>query len=206
MNRAFATALSVSTALTITPVARAQDVVPQAGPKAQPPQAGLSAAPETTPVTRSDDELEVIVVTTRRDAENLRRIPVSVAVISGDTIQKQSITQATKLSKLAPGLTLAGGISDSTSTAITLRGITLKPGSGTPATPIYLNEVPFDPYQTIQSLVDVGQIEVLRGPQGTTRGVPSISGAVTISTRRPDLREFGGYIQGQYGEGRYSDV
>ncbi|WP_298685832.1 hypothetical protein [uncultured Sphingomonas sp.] len=47
----------------------------------------------------------------------------------------------------------------------------------------------------------MGQIEVLRSPQGTSRGAPSISGAVTITTRRPDLDEFGGYVQLQYGEG-----
>jgi iron complex outermembrane receptor protein len=83
--------------------------------------------------------------------------------------------------------------------------VTWRPGSGTPATPIYLNEIPFDPAQTIQSIFDVGQIEVLRGPQGTTRGAPSISGAVTITTRHPDLEEFGGYVQGLYGTADHWD-
>lgn len=61
-------------------------------------------------------------------------------------------------------------------TEVTLRGVTWRPGSGTAATPIYINEVPFDPGNTIVSLFDIGQIEVLRGPQGTSRGAPSISG------------------------------
>lgn len=141
---------------------------------------------------------EEIVVTARREAELLQDVPVSVQVLTGDRLAKLAITSATEISKLAPGLTLSSGSSDN---SITLRGVTWKPGSGTPATPIYLNEAPFDPGTTIQSLFDIGQIEVLRGPQGTSRGAPSISGAVTITTRKPDLTQFGGYVRGQYGEG-----
>ncbi len=59
--------------------------------------------------------------------------------------------------------------------------------------------MPFDPGNTIVSIFDIGQIEVLRGPQGTSRGAPSISGAITMTTRRPDLNEFGGFAQAQYG-------
>jgi iron complex outermembrane receptor protein len=47
-----------------------------------------------------------------------------------------------------------------------------------------------------QSLFDVGQIEVLKGPQGTTRGVSAPSGSITLTTRRPDLSQFGGYASG----------
>jgi iron complex outermembrane recepter protein len=144
-----------------------------------------------------------IIVTARREAENLQDVPVSVQVVTGETLQNQAITNAEEISKLAPGLTL---VSAASSTVVTLRGITWQPGSGTPATPIYFNEAPFDPGNTITTLFDIGQIEVLRGPQGTSRGAPSISGAITITTRRPDLDEFGGYIQGLYGEGRHYDV
>ncbi|RYE70569.1 MAG: TonB-dependent receptor [Rhizobiaceae bacterium] len=144
-----------------------------------------------------------IIVTARREAESLQDVPVSIQVVSGETLQKQAITSVEEVSKLAPGLTLVNAGSN---TSVTLRGVTWQPGSGTPATPIYLNEVPFDPANTIVSLYDVGQIEVLRGPQGTTRGAPSISGAITISTRKPDLEQFGGYVQGQYGTADHWDV
>lgn len=185
-------ALIAGTALTSVTPAFAQNAPPP-----QPPPVAESAP---------NEGIADIVVTARRDAEKLQDVPVSVQVVTGETLQKQSITQATELSKLAPGLTVAGNLGNSTSTTIALRGITWRPGSGTPATPIYLNEIPFDPFQTIQSLYDIGQIEVLRGPQGTSRGAPSISGAITITTKRPDLQSFGGYIQGQYGTAKSSDV
>jgi len=40
---------------------------------------------------------------------------------------------------------------------------------------------------------DVGQIEVLRGPQGTTRGIAAPSGAITLTARKPHLSALGGY-------------
>ena len=158
------------------------------------------AAPQADAEATTDDN--AIIVTARRDAENVQDVPVSVQVVTGDKLEKLAITSVEEVSKLAPGLTLVNAGSN---TSVTLRGVTWQPGSGTPATPIYFNEVPFDPGQTIVSLFDVGQIEVLRGPQGTSRGAPSISGAVTISTRKPDLDEFGGYFLGLYGEGDHID-
>ena len=150
--------------------------------------------------TVEDDE---IIVRARRSDERLQDVPVSVQVVSGSKLQELAITSADELSKLSPGLKLENA---GASTAIILRGVAWKPGSGTPATPLYFNEVPFDPGQTVVSLFDVGQIEVLRGPQGTSRGAPSISGAVTITTKKPDLNEFGGFVQGLYGSAGHWDV
>ncbi|HEX7857688.1 MAG TPA: TonB-dependent receptor, partial [Sphingobium sp.] len=117
--------------------------------------------------------------------------------VTGDTLKKLQITQPEELAKLAPGLTLKNPNTDSGE--ITLRGVRWSAGSGPTATPIYLNESIFNSGWALQSLYDVGQIEVLRGPQGTRRGAPSISGAVTITTRRADLEQFGGYVQGSVG-------
>ena len=146
---------------------------------------------------------ETIIVNARRNAEDVQDVPVTVQVVTGDSLQKLAITSVEEVSKVAPGLTLVNAGSN---TSVTLRGVTWLPGSGTPATPIYLNDIAFDPAQVIVSLFDVGQIEVLRGPQGTSRGAPSISGAVTITTRKPDLNEFGGYVQGLYGSGDHTDL
>ena len=158
--------------------------------------------PQVAPESQSGG-VDDIVVTARREAENSQRVPVSIQVVTGTALEKLAITSVEEVTKLAPGLTL---VSNGSNTSVTLRGVTWQPGSGTPATPIYLNEVPFDPANVITSLYDVGQIEVLRGPQGTSRGAPSISGAVTISTRKPDLEEFGGYAQALYGSGDHRDA
>ncbi|HEX7821646.1 MAG TPA: TonB-dependent receptor plug domain-containing protein [Sphingobium sp.] len=133
-----------------------------------------------------------IIVTARRQAENLQNVPVSIQVVTGETLQNQAITKAEDISKLAAGLRLTSQ-NDSSGGLIILRGVRWAPGSGTEAIPIYLNDVSFQPGDVLQSLFDIQQIEVLRGPQGTIRGAPSIAGAVTITTHRPDMDEFGGY-------------
>lgn len=158
---------------------------------------------QEAPADEATAENEVIIVNARRADERLQDVPVSVQVVGGDDLQKLSITSADELSKLAPGLTL---VNNGASTAIILRGVAWKPGSGTPATPLYFNEAPFDPGNTVVSLFDIGQIEVLRGPQGTSRGAPSISGAITITTKKPDLNEFGGFVQGFFGSANHWDV
>ncbi len=150
----------------------------------------------------SADE-DVIIVEARRNPENVQDVPVSVQVVTGDSLQKLAITSVEEVSKIAPGLTLVNAGSN---TSVTLRGVTWLPGSGTPATPIYFNDIAFDPAQVIVSLFDVGQVEVLRGPQGTSRGAPSISGAVTITSRKPNLTDFGGYVQGLYGSGDHTNL
>ena len=146
---------------------------------------------------------DAIIVTARREAENVQDVPVSMQVVTGDSIQKLAITSAEDVSKLAPGLTL---VNAGASTQVSLRGVSWRPGSGTPATPLYFNEIGFDPGNTVASIFDIGQIEVLRGPQGTSRGAPSISGAITIATKKPDLSEFGGYVQGFYATADHWDV
>lgn len=184
MTRALLYSLAATTAFTASMPVHAQNTE------------GATAQREASEASVGD-----IVVTARRGEENLQDVPVSVKVVSGDSIQNQAITTLGEVSKLAPGLNITND-----DQKIVLRGVAWRPGSGTPATPIYFNEIPFDPGSTIRTIFDIGQIEVLRGPQGTTRGAPSISGAVTIRTRRPDLDAVGGYVQGTYGQGDHSDV
>ena len=137
MSKLFMRSLFATTALTL----------------ALPTAAMAQAAPADESASAADDG--AIIVTARRSDEKLQNVPESVQAISGNQLQKLAITSADELSKLAPGLTL---VNNGASTLIILRGVTWKPGSGTPATPLYFNEVPFDPGQTVVSLFDIGQI------------------------------------------------
>ncbi len=142
--------------------------------------------------------LEEIIVTARRASENLQGVPVSVQVISGEDIREFAMTSPSELSKLTPGLSL--NLPSPSNPEIVLRGVRWVQSSGTPATPVYLNEVSFDPVVVLQTMYDFDRVQVLRGPQGTTRGAPSIAGAITLSTARPDLEALDGYVSGMVGE------
>src|SRR6202008_221601 len=97
------------------------------------------------------------------------------------------------ISAVVPGLTLVSGNSGYNSTA-SIRGVTYDVLSQTtPSVALYMNDATIQAGFLFQSLFDIGQIEVLRGPQGTLRGESAPSGAITVTTRKPDLSQFGGY-------------
>lgn len=138
-----------------------------------------------------------IVVSARRKDESLQDVPLTVNVVSSETIQKLNIRDLKDIASVVPGLTLNPGLAVSGPVA-SLRGVNVDViASGNNGTvEFYLNDAPISPGAVLQSIYDVGQIEVLRGPQGTLRGRASPSGSITVTTRRPDMDEFGGYAEG----------
>ena len=148
----------------------------------------------TTPsATSSDDSLEQIVVTARRRQEVLEDVPQTISAVTPGDIQKLNLLNLQDISEVVPGLQIA-----TTGSAFnnndTLRGVTFTPEAGTQNTvAFYVNDVSVTNNLVSNSNFNVGQIEVLSGPQGTLRGEPAPSGSLTITTRKPDLEEFGGY-------------
>jgi iron complex outermembrane recepter protein len=155
------------------------------------PAAG--AASDTVESERSFG-LEEIIVTARRKAESLQDVPQTVDAVTAEEIERLSFQQFSDVQSIVPGLTLSGGNTGYT-TAATIRGASFQvESSARPTVEFYLNDGPIESVFLFQSLYDVGQIEVLRGPQGTLRGRASPSGSITVTTRQPDLSEFGGYV------------
>ena len=159
--------------------------------------AAQSAEGESAPQARETGAAGIdsaIVVTARRRAEVLLDVPQTINAVTTETLQDFNILNFKEVSELIPGLTLESNNQGFAATA-QVRGVNFQvTAQGTPTVEMYLNEVPLEPNTIFQANFDVGQIEVLRGPQGTLRGRSSPSGAITISTRRPDLDELGGYF------------
>ncbi|MFK4794544.1 TonB-dependent receptor [Sphingobium sp. ZW T5_29] len=136
-----------------------------------------------------------IVVTATRRSENVQDIPVTVTAISGAQLENLQIKQFSDIQILSPGLSFENRGAQGNVTS--MRGISSTVTTSAPAAVvIYFNEVPVNDFVAFQSIYDVGQIEVLRGPQGTLRGVAAPVGSITIGTRRPDLNEIGGTVIG----------
>ena len=153
-----------------------------------PGQADATVAPQ-------GDAISEIVVTATKRAERLKDVPMAVDVATGEQIEKYKIFDVKDVSQLAPGLQLSN--SNGRQNVASIRGVTFNPDTGGPASvAVYLNEIPVDIQTATTALYDVAQIEVLRGPQGTLRGRTAPAGAITITTRSPDLRAIDGYIQG----------
>ncbi len=147
-------------------------------------------APASAPPAR---QLEEIVVTARRREESLQDTPIAVSAMSGDQLRDMGITTLADVKTVSPSLQFASSLEKSPS--IFIRGVgqrsasfALDPGVG-----MYLNGV-YIPRQDTQLLdaVDVAQVQVLRGPQGTLFGKNNIGGALLVDTQRPVTDAFSG--------------
>lgn len=137
-----------------------------------------------------------IVVQARRVDERLLDVPKSVSVVNADTLNKLNIRQFADVQSVVPGLTLQDAPSGFTQKT-TMRGADFDVNSGAdPTVDFYLNDASIQQGYVFRSLYDIGQIEVLKGPQGTLRGRATPSGSITVTTHQPDLNEYGGYADG----------
>lgn len=138
-----------------------------------------------------------IIVTARRRDESIQDVPLVVQAVTAQELTNLNIRDFKDIQTLVPGLNISttqNGIQSAT----TLRGVNFDvTASGNNGTvEFYLNDSPVSAGLLFTAMFDVGQIEVLRGPQGTLRGRASPSGSITVTTRQPDLSEAGGYMIG----------
>jgi iron complex outermembrane receptor protein len=148
--------------------------------------------------TTGDAEATVaddIVVTARRRDESKQDVPLVVQAVSAQELSKFNVREFKDVAALVPGLSLSQDANGIAAQA-TMRGIAFNVNaSGNNGTiEFYLNDAPLSAAILYQSMFDVGQIEVLRGPQGTLRGRASPSGSITVTTRRPDLSGVGATV------------
>src|ERR1700751_1640812 len=151
-----------------------------------------SAKPAAAPAEEAT--LGEIVVTARRKSESLQEVPQTVNAVTSEALQKLNIKRFEDVQTVVPGLSLVSA-SNGFSASASLRGVTFDVNPGAqPTVALYLNDPPVQALFLFQSLFDIGQVEVLKGPQGTTRGISAPSGAITVANHKPDLSDFGGYI------------
>jgi iron complex outermembrane receptor protein len=166
----------------------------------------LAAAQNVTDVavsdTGSDSDLGEIVVTAERRSENLQKVPVSVAVVGGDSLRdfQSGGEDILSLAGRVPGL-----YAESTTGRIFprfyIRGlgnIDFYLGASQPVSIIQDDVVLEHVVLKSNPLFDVNQVEVLRGPQGSLFGRNTTAGIIKFDTIRPS-QEFEGRGTASYG-------
>jgi iron complex outermembrane receptor protein len=156
-------------------------------------------------VPQVEDQVHDIVVTARRESESLQRTPVAVTALGEATLAAVQISTISDLQRAAPSLsTLAGGPGGTATVYLAIRGqVNVEAGSTTDAAvATYVDGVNYArPTSGNFGFLDVAQVEVLRGPQGTLFGRNTTGGALNITTVQPS-GNLGGYIRagvGNYG-------
>lgn len=136
-----------------------------------------------------------IIVTARRTSERLQDIPLSVTAISQQKLVEAGILTARDLPLLTPGLQTGVSPFDSTNIQFNIRGQSQAGGALESSVGVYIDGVYRQKtFGLAGALFDLDHIEVLKGPQGTLYGKNTSGGAVSITTRKPDLDEVGGFI------------
>ena len=142
-------------------------------------------------VTGSTDpslRVEEIVVTARKRPENLQEVPVAITTITANDIIDTGLEGMDRIMMMTPGL---NGMQSpqAVSSAFNIRGVgTLGGASGFEDGSIsaYMDGVPIPIGQLDSHMLDIEQVEVLRGPQGTLYGKTAQGGAINITSAPPE--------------------
>lgn len=149
----------------------------------------------SAPVFAQDDSsliLDEIVVTGLKRDKLLTEIPASVTAVSGDDIFVNKIENLQDLSDSIPNVTITKGVLN---TFVNIRGV----GSGVnegfeQSVGMFIDGVYAGRDRQFRSpFLDIGSVEILKGPQGVVLGKNTVAGAVNIVTAKP-TEELSGYV------------
>src|SRR6185312_11429509 len=140
---------------------------------------------QTTPVTRAAVET-VTVTSSKLGGADVQSIPIAITALSQEQLQAMKVEGGPDLLKEIPNMTFTK--TNFTSYNIQIRGIGTQAISVTtdPAVAVAFNDMPFIRNHLFeQEFFDVGQVEVLRGPQGTLYGRNATAGVVNVISAKP---------------------
>jgi iron complex outermembrane recepter protein len=131
-----------------------------------------------------------VIVTARRRAESVQRVPIAISVIGGTALAETGTYNVNRLTQLQPSLQFYS--TNPRNSAANIRGLGapfgltndgIEQGVG-----IYVDQVYYSRIASATfDFTDTERIEVLRGPQGTLYGKNTTAGAINITTRKPSF-------------------
>ncbi|WP_269713526.1 TonB-dependent receptor [Caulobacter sp. NIBR2454] len=173
---------------------------------AQAPSASVGEAVPTAEVAGAS--LSGVVVTARRREEQAQDVPIALQVTSGERLEQTQVNTITQLTQLVPTLQVLSP--NPRNTALTIRGLGasyglandgLEQGVGVYIDQVYVSR----PAIATLDFIDIQQVEVLRGPQGTLFGKNTTAGALNVTTLNAS-NTFEAAIEGSYGSYNFRQV
>ncbi len=129
-----------------------------------------------------------IIVTARKRDESLIDVPLPVTVATAAQLERDQVYSLTDLQRITPALEISQTSGGETNGGGRLRGV----GTGVfnpsvaSSVALFVDQAPIGNLAFPQ-LYDIGQIEVLRGPQGTLFGQGASAGVLNIRTKAPTM-------------------
>ncbi len=156
----------------------------------QPKKIVVATSPTVIALSPRLESLEQVTVTSRRRKEILQDVPIPISTIKGSTLEDAGAFNVNRLKELVPTVQLYA--SNARNTTLNIRGLGstygltndgIDPGVGFYLDGVYIAR----PAAAWLDFVDIDQIEVLRGPQGTLFGKNTTAGAFNITSRLPQF-------------------
>jgi iron complex outermembrane receptor protein len=137
--------------------------------------------------------IEEVVVSARKRAENLQEVPIAVTAFTAAQIESAGIQRPADFISLMPNVTMvdSANVGD---TQVSIRGIVSTRDAESTFAYVVDGVLVTNPNGFNEELMDVSQIEVLKGPQGALYGRNAVAGAIIVTTNRPD-EEFEGKVK-----------
>lgn len=143
-------------------------------------------------LSKIETDIENLVITARRRSEKTQDVPIPITVVTGATVEDAGAFNVNRVKELVPTVQLYS--SNPRNTTLNIRGLGstfgltndgIDPGVGFYVDGVYYAR----PAATTLDFVDIEQIEVLRGPQGTLFGKNTTAGAFNITTAKPTFKQ-----------------
>ena len=169
----------------------------------------VATAATQTSIADDDRGMEEIIVTARQQSEGLQDVPVTIAALTEEDLDRYNITSLVDAAKMVPNMVINHGGSGNGS-SLRLRGIGSSSISAAfdHSVAINLDGVVVNRGRFIHnSYMDMRQLEILKGPQSLYFGKSATAGVISIMTNDPS-EEFEFEVmagvetehQGTYGE------
>lgn len=158
--------------------------------------AGIAAADDW-----ADDGGTEIIVTAQRREQSIQKVPISIAAFAGEQLENANIISVHHLGQVAPNFQAMKG-AQSTTVRLNIRGVGAAGNNAVePSVAVFVDGI-YVPRAgaIVGTMMDIGHVEVLRGPQGTLFGRNASVGALSLRTAAPK-QEFSGEIMVQAGTG-----
>jgi iron complex outermembrane receptor protein len=141
----------------------------------------------TAPAAAQDTTASEIIVTARKRQESILNVPVVETAIPQQQLERLQTTDLKDLAKLVPGLQLGSSVL-SNGTQVSLRGVgtsALDPGVDASVALVIDGLQLSNGLAYTSGMFDVGQIEVLKGPQSLFYGKTSPGGVISVRSADP---------------------
>ena len=132
----------------------------------------------------AEPTLEEVVVSARKVNESVQDVPIAMSVFTSSDISDAGIERPEDFIALTPNVVMANTVNVG-DTLVTIRGLTSTRDAESNFAFVVDGVLQTNPNAFNRELLDIAQIEVLKGPQGALYGRNATSGAILITTKAP---------------------